>query len=96
METSDLIQELLTPESKCPICDIHNLVWSDAEKLADHFGQELESVVPRGHVFNIGPYRVAIGSACWDAPFGDECGGCLNSILNTETALIGPNGMCHD
>lgn len=90
-----IIEELLTEESQCPICGVHNLVWSDAVRLAEAHGQELESIVPRGHTYNIGGTKVAIGSACWDAPFGDECGACLNNILNTETALIGAMGMCH-
>ena len=88
-------ETLLTDEAKCPICGVTNLVWSDAVKLAEHFDQKIDSITPRGYVYDIGGNKIAIGSACWDAPFGDECGACNAVVINDETAMIGPNGMCH-
>lgn len=87
---------LLTEESKCPLCGVHNLVWHDMEKLSQLTGVPIPSVDVRGAVYTVEGEKVAHGTACWDAPFGDECGACLRTVLNQETALIGPNGMCHD
>ena len=73
---------------RCPICGVINLpdLWQD-----DRIG----SICVRGQKYRIAGETFAHGTGCWDSPFGDECGACLNTVINTETALIGPNGYCH-
>lgn len=75
--------------NRCPICGAINLTYHEEQEL----GINIPAV--RGGFVEFGGEVYCSGTACWDSDFGDECGKCLNSIINTETALIGPMGMCH-
>ena len=78
--------------SKCPLCGVVNMPWCDIA----HLIPNAHSIVTSGHIWYYGDMPVTCGTACWDGPFGDTCGACRQAVLNTETALIGPNGMCHE
>lgn len=82
----------------CPICGVVNLVWCDyARLLEDHeVDPEKYSSAVRGHTITLiescdvagiatssESIKIAVGSGSWDSNFGDDCGSCLNHVINT-------------
>jgi hypothetical protein len=59
---------------RCPNCGAINLL--DFEGMPDTF--------VRGQTWDIDGETFAHGSACWDSPWGDECGACLRTIVNPD------------
>lgn len=94
---STTVQDILIEESKCPMCGAHNLPWNEMQKLGELTNTVFPSIDVRGATYTVEGFyaKVAHGTACWDSNFGDECGSCLRTIINTETSLVSPGGMGH-
>ena len=89
------IESILTEESKCPLCGVHNIPWNEMQKLGELTNTVFPSIDVRGATYDVNETKVAHGTACWDSNFGDECGSCLKVVMNPETALVSPGGMGH-
>lgn len=100
------IQDILTEEKKCPMCNVHNLTWDELQEIERLTQVSIPSMDVRGATYDLGildfmdvdyePTRVTHGTACWDSAFGDTCGSCLQPIVHRDLALVGANGMCHE
>lgn len=88
-------QKILSDDKKCPICGVYNLVWADMENIAKIAKVKIPQIDVRGATYDVLNEKVTNGTACWDSSYGDECGSCLNIVVNSETALVGPMGYCH-
>ena len=89
------IDAILTQESKCPICGVHNIPWCDIEDLMTLTGIKVPSCDVRGATYEYDGRKFTCGTGCWDSMFGDECGSCLNTVANAETSMSGFCGFEH-
>ncbi len=96
-DLDERIDDLLTESAACPMCGVYNLPWNDLAEALEIFETPPDPVAPRGQTWDLpGGRKVTHGTACWDADFGDECGACLQTVMNLETCLCPPGGMGHD
>jgi hypothetical protein len=91
-----VLNEILSEDSRCPLCGVYNITWDDMQVVSEITNTHIPSVDVCGATYEVLDKKITCGTACWDAPFGDECGACCKTISNQETALVGSNGYCHD